>query len=315
MFKAFYDPSRMWFIHNDLVNSGLIKEVNPEKIRKTACFYSEKINVYIDLSDGRADAFNYPEYTDRIEWVVNDSRGKKFLFFKNWYSPTLCVNMEKVANSNNGKIIPFYYWADWSHFKSYIWPNRSNLYKQNKETIKKFEVGGCFKPVIRKTPGPYKNNPEMSWAGCKWFNLEQNVDTSVWLEHDERVKRHDILTRSNFSYQHMQNVKFKDYHQASMGWKAVIDVPGIANVTHRMFEHGWNGQCIILTKSDVDFPISWKSYYPEVDFSQNNWQEDVQKIISEYNVWGDKIKYYLENYCNSSTITKYFIEKIQENIN
>ena len=81
-----------------------------------------------------------------------------------------------------------------------------------------------------------------------------------------------------------------------------------------MFENGWIGQCVILKKNDVDFPYSWKDYYPEVDFYSDGWEEKVSSILENYQDWGDKIRYYLETYCNSETISNYFIQKVIEEI-
>ena len=48
-FDCYLDQRRFWFILPVIAKSGMIDRVFPEKIRKTGCFYSEKLNIYIVL--------------------------------------------------------------------------------------------------------------------------------------------------------------------------------------------------------------------------------------------------------------------------
>lgn len=291
----------------------MIGRVFPEKIRKTACFYSEKINIYIDTSDGIASDFGVPEYCDRILKIVEDTKGKPFLFFKPWYSPTLCEPIDRVARENNGKVIPFMYWADWDHFIHGVWPNRRELYNKNKLTPKTFDAGACVRTEKRIIPKPSKFDERISWKGYSWFGFGPEEDTGYY-EHNARIKIDKILRDSSLSYEQISGVSFSDYLDRSMSWKALIDMPGIACVSHRMFENGWVGQCVVLCKNDVDFPYSWKEYYPEVDYNDPGCVEALGNIIENYQEWSDKITHYLETYCTPLKIGNYFLSKVVEEL-
>ena len=291
----------------------MIGRVFPEKIRKTACFYSEKINIYIDTSDGIASDFGVPEYCDRILKIVEDTKGKPFLFFKPWYSPTLCEPIDRVARENNGKVIPFMYWADWNHFIHGVWPNRRELYNKNKLTPKTFDAGACVRTEKRIIPKPSKFDERISWKGYSWFGFGPEEDTGYY-EHNARIKIDKILRDSSLSYEQISGVSFSDYLDRSMSWKALIDMPGIACVSHRMFENGWVGQCVVLCKNDVDFPYSWKEYYPEVDYNDPGCVEALGNIIENHQEWSDKITHYLETYCTPLKIGNYFLSKVVEEL-
>ena len=311
-FDAYLSPRRFWFIINEVMNTGLVDNLYPEKIRKTACFYGDKFNFYIDTSDGQAADFGQLEYCDRILRVVEDSKGKPFLFFKNWYSPSACKPIEEVARNNGGKVIPFMYWADWDHFVHWMWPNRKELSVQNSKTRKTVDIGLCCKPTERTIPKPSKFDPRISWRGYKWFNFGPAVDTGYYT-HDTRLKIHKFLSESKFSYEQVQDVSFQEYILKSLRWKTSFDPPGVACVSHRMLECGWIGQCVILKKNDVDFAYSWKDYYPEVDIESPTLENDLGNIIENYEEWGNKIQFYLETFCSPQVITSYLVQKVLEN--
>jgi hypothetical protein len=313
MFDCHIDRRRFWFILPVISKSGMMGRIFPEKIRKTGCFYSEKLNVYIDTSDGIASDFGVPEYCDRILRIAEDSKGKPFLFFKPWYSKTLCEPLEKVAKENNGKIIPFMYWADWDHFIRGVWPNRKDLFLKNKNTDKIFDVGACVNLVKREIPKPSRQDSRISWKGYGWFGFGAEEDTGYYT-HDTRIILDRKLKNSKFKYQHISGISFEKYLDQSMSWKCLIDMPGIACVSHRMFENGWIGQTVVLSKNDVDFPYSWKEYYPEIDFNSNNWEERLGSIIENYDEWSDKITHYLETYCTPTMIGNYFLKKVVEEL-
>lgn len=312
-FDCYLDQRRFWFILPVIAKSGMIDRVFPEKIRKTGCFYSEKLNIYIDTSDGIASDFGVPEYCDRILRCVEDSKGKPFLYFKPWYSPTLCEPIEKVARENNGKVIPFMYWADWDHFIHGIWPNRKELFEKNRNTKKLYDVGACVRAEKRIIPKPSRFDSRISWKGYNWFGFGPAEDTGYY-EHQARVKIDKLLKSSDLSYDHISGVDFNEYVDKSMSWKTLIDMPGIACVSHRMFENGWLGQCVVLCKNDVDFPYSWKEYYPEIDFKEDGCIDKLHTIIENHEEWSNKITYYLETYCTPLKIGNYFLTKVNEEL-
>ena len=313
-FDAFMSSYEFGYIIPELQKSEILKSLTLEnKARKTASFYGEKFNVYIDGSDGHFSGYGTSDPCERILWIVKDTGDKPFLFFKNWYSPSMSVEIEKVAVENNGKVIPFMYWGQFPYFQS-LWKTRNSLSLQNKSTLKNVDIGLPFEQKIYYDPKRSNFDERMSWKGYSWFGHGPEVDMgmnehSLRIEIIDRIKNQDIYT-----YEHVFNVSPDEMISRSMKWKLVYDIPGIAEVTHRMFEFGWFGKCVVLGKSDLDFPYSWKEYYPEIDYNSNTWENDLGEILENHEEWGDKIKYYLETYCTPETIVNYFIGKIYEGI-
>jgi hypothetical protein len=307
-FDCHISPQICFYILPTLQTCGIVRNIYHETIRKTVCFYGEKFNAYIDCSDGIANDFNRPEYCERIKRIVQDANGKPFLFFKNWYSPTLCRPIEAVANANGGKVVPFFYWSyqNWSGL-----PHRSILRAISATTPKTTDIGMCAKIHEYSIPKSSQFDSSCSWKGYEWFKLGPAQDTGE-IRHDARISLHEQFTNSNLEYQHLSGVPFSDYIFNSFKWKAVIDPPGIACVSHRMLNHGWLGQCVILKKNDVDFAYSWKEYYPQVDFSSPNWEEDMGNILENHRLYGERILYYLETFCNPEVITAYLIEQMHK---
>ena len=62
MLTGYYNFNRLRYIHRQLNESGMFRCVNQEMIPKTACFYGEKINFYIDTSDGVNEDLKINEY-------------------------------------------------------------------------------------------------------------------------------------------------------------------------------------------------------------------------------------------------------------
>jgi len=310
-FDACLDPSRFWFILEELYKADIIDNFYHETIRKTGCFYSKKFNVYIDTSDGINDDYGLQDPCERILAIVKETRGKPFLFFKNYYSPTLCSNIEKVASENNGKVIPFFYWDHSDSFRYYEWSIRKELTKKSKMAKKIHDVGMCARIEKYKCPLPSMYDPRISWKGAEWFGLYPAKDMG-YVEIDTRLEFFEKFLKSRFNFHHITNVPFEKMLDESMKWKAVFDPPGNANVSFRMLEHGWLAQCVILRKSDVDFAVSWKPYFPEVNFKVSNWEDQIGTILSEKEEWGEKSLHYLETYCNPKYIVDYFVQTINE---
>ena len=310
-FDVCLDPSRFWFILEELSTRGIVNNFYQETMRKTGCFYSEKFNAYIDTSDGINYEFGLQDPCERILAIVKETKGKPFLFFKNYYSPSLCANIEKVASENNGKVVPFFYWDHFDFFKYYEWPIRKELAKKSKLTKKIHDVGICARIEKYKCPLPSIFDDRVSWKGAEWFNLYPVKDTG-YVETDTRLRLFEKFAKSKFSIEHIVGVPFEKMLAESMRWKAVFDPPGVGNTSLRMLENGWLGQCVILRKSDVDYATSWKPYFPEVDFEDSNWETCVGEILQNHEEWGEKILYYLETYCSPQSIVSYFVEQIQK---
>lgn len=313
-FDAFISSYEFGYIIPELQKSGILKSLTMEnKIRKTASFYGENFNVYIDGSDGHASEYGTGDPCERILWVVKDTGDKPFLFFKNWYSPSMCVEIEKVASENNGTVIPFMYWGQFPYFQS-IFNNRNSLSLQNKNTTKTVDIGIPFEQKNYYDPKRSKFDSRMSWKGYGLFGHGPEVDTGM-NEHSLRISIVDKIKNQNqYTYEHIFGVPWNKMLDSSMKWKLIYDIPGVSSVTHRMFEFGWLGKCVVLTKNDIDFPYSWKDYYPEINYNSDTWEDDLGEILENHEKWGDGIKYYLETYCTPEVIVNYMIEKIDQGV-
>ena len=107
MYLSYYNPERFKFYHDYLVRDNRIKYSGPELILKTATFISEEKNVYIDTSDGVNDDLGIYEYCGRIRRVIEHASGKPFIYLKSAYSEKWSKNIVKLANENNGVVVPF----------------------------------------------------------------------------------------------------------------------------------------------------------------------------------------------------------------
>ena len=313
-FDAVMTPEKFWYILPKLQEAKIFNSLNYNGApRKTACLYGDKFNVYIDASDGHAAEYGTGDPCERILWAVKDTGDKPFLFFKNWYSSSMCVEIEKVASENNGKVIPFMYWGTFPYFRS-ILKDRNSLSLQNKNTTKTIDIGLPFEQKKYYDPKRSKFDKRMSWKGYGLFGHGLEVDTGM-NEHSLRIEIVDkIKNQTQYTYEHMFGVSWNKILDSSMKWKIIYDIPGVSSVTHRMFEFGWFGKCVVLRKSDLDFPYSWKEYYPELDYNSDTWEDDLGEIIENHEEWGDKIKYYLETYCTPEVITDYFLKEIEKEL-
>ena len=313
-FDCYINPEIFGYIIPNIQKSGLLNSISyQERVRKTACFYGQDFNVYIDGSDGQSIEWGTQDPCERILWIVKDTGDKPFLFFKNWYDPTTCKDIQKVVDENNGKLIPFMFWHYYPYFQKY-WSSRKNFNSQYKNTSKTIDIGVAAEAKKYYDYNPSKFDSRMSWKGYEWFGHGPAVDMGM-NEHSARI---DIIEKikwnKKYTHEHVYGISFDRLVEKSMHWKTHYDMPGVATISFRMFEAGWLGQCVILRKSNLDFPYSWKEYYPELDYNSNTWENDLGEILENYEEWGDKIKYYLETYCTPETIVNYFIGKIYEGI-
>jgi len=317
-FDAVMAPHRFWYIIPKLKEAGIFNSFREDgawggiKPRKTACLYGENLNVYIDASDGHAVEWGTIEPCERVLWIVEDTKDKPFLFFKNWYSPSMCIETDKIVSENNGRTIPFMYWGTYPYFPS-IWQSRNELMEINKSTEKIIDVGLYAKPRKYYDPNRSKFDSRMSWMGYEWFGYGPAVDTGM-NEHSARIEIINKVKQSKYTYDHIYDVPMETLISRSMNTKVVYDMPTTSSISHRMFEFGWFGKCVILRTSDVDFPYSWKEYYPELDYNSDTWEDDLGEIIENHEEWGDKIKYYLETYCTPEVITDYFLKEIEKEL-
>jgi len=243
--------------------------------------------------------------------VIDDSKGNPFFYFKTSYSPAWTRNIVDLAAQNGGKVIPFLSWCWYHDYYQYVIPRRRWLIRQNKKTKKNYDIGmgASLKPY--PYPKPNAANPLISWQDYNNFGLGKPDDTGQYMI-NTRQRLHDQLNSSNFSYIHTSNLSYKEYIKTSFQWKTVLSPAGIGDYTQRMFEHGILGQCIIATETKYDFGVNWREYVPVVDFSRDDWQEQLASIMDEYEVWADKLTYYLEKYRSPSFIVGLLWETMEK---
>ena len=82
MFKLYYYRTRFSYIDNELRSTGLVQYSGSEKVKKTATLYGKDLNVYIDTSDGVNEDLESNEYCGRVFKIIEETKGKPFLFFK-----------------------------------------------------------------------------------------------------------------------------------------------------------------------------------------------------------------------------------------
>ena len=104
MFKAYYNKTRLRFLNDALINCKHINYYGDTNIRKTACFIGEKINFYIDMSDGVNEDLGMQEYCGRIKKIIRECNGKPFIMFKTSFSSIYSKSIIDLAEKNNGKL-------------------------------------------------------------------------------------------------------------------------------------------------------------------------------------------------------------------
>jgi len=102
------------------------------------------------------------------------------------------------------------------------------------------------------------------------------------------------------------------YINESLKWKLSFNCPGVGEYTSRMMDACSIGIPPLLSLTDYDNAISWKGYFPEVDFSKDEWKKDLECIIDSYDEWGEKSLFYYENYWTPSAIFEYFLNRVEE---
>jgi|GEM_PF-3628210 hypothetical protein len=313
MFFAYYDFKRFRYIHEEMMNSGLFVFSGPEKIRKTGCFYGEKINVYIDTSDGVNEDLEINEYCGRIIRVIEDSAGKPFLFFKAAYSFEKSKSIVDLAEKNNGKVIPFFKWSFNDDFYSYLLPNKDSLRQESSKIKKAYDVGIFAGLKEYEYPKPNIKNKLVAWSDYRNFGLGTPEDTG-YFQINSRKKLFSEIKSSNLKLFQVDKISYKDYINKSLECATILNPPGMGEYTSRMVDQGVLGKCIVLRKTSYDQGHSWKNYIPEVDFNSEEWILEYQKIIDDSEEWAEKCKYYFENFWTPNAIVDYLIDNIEKNI-
>jgi len=312
-FACYYDVKRFRYLHHDLSTSDRFRLIGPERLKKTASFYGDIMNVYIDTSDGVNEDLPINEYCGRILNIINETNGKPFLYFKAAYSPTRSADIVKIAEENNGKVIPFFKWSFNDDFYSYLVPNRDLIAGVGRSAKKEFDVGVFASLRSYTYPKPNSSNPLVSWQDGKKFGIGSNEDTGFFtLNTRKDLSNH--IENSEFSLLYKEKIEYNNYIENSFKCNVVLNTPGIGEYTSRMFDQSFLGNCLVLRKTDYDFGLSWKNSIPEIDFNKESWESELQEIIDNRKEWADRCREYFVNSWSSNSIVGYLSDKIDENI-
>jgi len=313
MLKGYYDTKRFRYIHNELDSSLLFERKGAEKIRKTACFYGEKFNVYIDTSDGVNEDLDIYEYCGRMLKVVDDTCDKPFLFFKAAYSPERSKNVVELANSHGGKVIPFFKWSFNDSFYNNIFDKREMIINKLDKSEKEYDIGYFCGLKAYDYPKPSSSNPLVSWTDHRDFNLPGSSTNTGQFVNYSRKFLYDKIINSRFKVLYCKKLNYFDYIKESFKCKVILNPPGIGEYTSRIFDQTYLGNCIVLRKSSYDNGVSWKNHIPEIDFNQDNWENNLEMIINNYQEHGNNCKEYFNSSWTAKAIVNYLTDKIEEN--
>ena len=309
-FKAYYSEARFRYISPGLESSFRLQRSKNEIIKKTAVFLGDKFNFFIDTSDGINEDIGRKEYCGRIIRIVQDYPEKPFLYLKTNHSPFYSSTIADIGAQHNGTVMPCYIWTFRPGYYDHIIPNLKELRLRVIKEKKKFDVGfmGGIDPY--RYPKPNYTNPLVAWTDYKDFKIGSPVPTGYY-EISSRKVLYDLLrTQTNFFYGNGK--PFVEYIKNSVEWKVCFNPPGIGEFTARAFIHSALGQPVFLRKNTYDNPISWKSFWPEVDFGLNNWSVRVEEVVEQYREWGEKSMYYFENHLQPQHIVKYIVEEVEK---
>ena len=317
MFKSFYDKTRFNYIDPQIEDSPLFEYSGRELVPKTACFFSDDVDVYVDTSDGVNDDLQIQEYCGRIMSCIRMSKGKRFLFFKAAHSSVWSKNIEKMAAENNGRVVPFFKWSFNTNFYSILKPNLAEIRKKVKSIKPAIDLG-LFADFSKKYDYPYasSNDPRISWADIDKFSLHDLLghERATSRLHFEINSRQDILNKvkeSSLTCFH-GSLPYAEYIEKSIDCMSVLNPPGVGEYTSRMFDQTAIGNLVILRKNSYDQGLSWKEYIPEIDFTSNNWEQQYAAIVDERSLWQEKSTYYFENCWSPTAVFDFLISEISK---
>lgn len=290
-FDGYYNNKRLRFLDKEL-REQLCDYKGHENYRKTACFYSDKFNFYIDTSDGVNEDIGINEYTNRIKWIVQDCNGKPFIMFKTSYSKERTKDIIEIAENNNGKVLPYFVM---SYYKEFDETLAMKDYFRNLKVEKEYDIGFCASLY----PYFYPNK--------KGDNQQEYLIKS-------RENLYSKLSSSKFKFFHGSNLKHLDYLHESKKWKVHFSVPGVGEYSGRLLEGALMGECVIQRKNSYDNAVSYKNIFPEIDFEKENWQDDLKNIIDNFDYWSEKAEIYFDEIYQPKRMVQYLWKKINENV-
>tara|TARA_R110000744_G_scaffold63869_2_gene131379 strand:- start:3489 stop:4454 length:966 start_codon:yes stop_codon:yes gene_type:complete len=313
LFQGIYNPERLRYIHRNFLRSKLCSDFTPgEIIAKTACFFSKNLDVYIDTSDGVNDDLGIQEYAGRMLSCIKVSNGKRFLYLKCAHSPLWSKDITELAEKNNGTVEPFFKFSFNKNFYKFLYPNIKDLRKKNMETVPDFDLG-IFADLkkVYSYPKPSISDPRVSWSDHKKFNISGASHDTGMLVVNSRSFVLEKLQDTNFKML-IEHADYADYISSSIKCKAVINPPGIGEYTSRMMDQTAIGNLIILRKNSYDQAASWKEFIPEVDFSSENYKDELQDILENCALWQEKSRYYYDTFWTPDAVFNHLATRVKE---
>jgi len=280
-FICYYENARFAYLSDHFKKNGFKQVGNHiDGMRKVAVFIEKDFNFYIDCIDR--------EYPNSAHGTVKHANGKPFLYFKTAYSPIESKNIINIIENGGGTIEPFFKWcgANLSDgFFKELYPVRKQFIKLQRESKKLYDIGYC----------------------CSFTNHAVKKVSELRMDFYNKFKN-----QLGDKFFHNEKLKYKDYIQESLKWKLSFNCPGVGEYTSRMMDSSSIGIAPLLRKTTYDNAISWKRYFPEIDFELDNWQNELSNIIDNYKEWGDKSLYYYETHWSSQAIFNYLMNRVTE---
>ena len=238
-FLAHYSGKRLKYINSELIETGMVNHIGGERLRKTACFYSEPLNVYIDTSDGVNEDLDIEEYCGRAIRIIEDANEKPFLFFKSAYSPVKSKKIINMVEQNNGKVVPFFKWSFNDDFYNDMLPNKDYLIKKRIDTQKTYDIGIFAGTSNYEYPKPNSSDSRVAWSDYKNFGLGSPENTGHF-QIDTRRRVFNNLKESNVNLFQSSKLPYKEYINKSFECKMVLNPPGMGEYTSRMVDQSSN---------------------------------------------------------------------------
>jgi hypothetical protein len=311
MYKGYYNDNRLKFIHSELINSGEIVKTGESIIRKTGTFFGPDLNFYIDTSDGVNEDIGINEYCGRILQIIADCHGKPFLMFKTSFSEEKTSEIIDIARKNNGDVVPFFIFSYHLNFYDIFLNNKEKYIEENKNTVKEHDIGFYANLGNYYYPKPDIKCPNVSCEDFKHFGFGSGQNTG-YFEIKTRSNLYVKLINSRFDFAHKDKVDYESFLHDSCKWKVCLAPPGCGEYSSRILEHSALGQCVVLRKASYDNAISWNEYFPQIDFEAENWEDELQKIVDNYQYWGQRAKEYYDSVYQPKLMVKYIFDEIDK---
>jgi len=310
-FDGYYDKQRFYYIHEGLQKEAIVQYRGNSRIRKTACLYGPKYNVYIDTSDGVNADIPVLEYAARALSVVDDAAGKPFLYLKSVVSEEKSKQVRHIIESAGGTFRPFLFWHNNFEWYSKVLSRRQGLRKRQRSVSKQFDIGMAAGLEPLSYPKPDAVDNRVSWHDKELFDKGDGGDTG-YFRFTTRLDIHNRFEGSRFRYDFSEKLPYQEYLKRSFGWKVVFCPPGIGDYSLRIFDHASLGQCIVMQETSYDFASSWRKGIAFIDFTTEGWEDALARVIDQHEEWGKRAENYFENYLTQEAIIGLLQEELEE---